>query len=561
MDFERFLGIASVFWRNNLPASDGDRWIVVEALHHQSRNVLRNLLFANALRRVEPARILVLTGTDEHWYGTIWADFNVEKVERLCEAFHVAEVIDVHALADRFTAAPDGEPPAFDVAGERLVPSGEGPVRWSGITPGKLDASTYASVCRLDLVPRLDPEQREDARYTGRGLRSAAFAGIYETLFRELDTVAFVTSHVDYDPWGLGVEAALRHEVPVVHVQSTGSLKAYTLFPEKVAGEPEGFRAEMTREIGRYFDDHVWANREIIRPSAELVAWRSRSNLGRPSWWRFGASAVCELRTPGERAQFRAYTMERLGLDPALPVVTVFNHAVSDALGTNRESFGDLAGWFEETVRAAPTLPAANWLVLDHPDQDKYDSTGHFASVAEAHASFPNMVFMSSKDLSKNALWSMTDLGLTVRGSVSNELPAFGIPVLQTGWSEWSSCSVSTVVTDRESYWKTLTSFIEALARGESLITAEQVERARLWLWFYRGAADVASLLVPHWDLMPEQTHFRALEINMRSVESDGDPLFSAVRRMWNRREPFLTRFDLTSAEALSEALPADPRG
>jgi hypothetical protein len=32
-------------------------------------------------------------------------------------------------------------------------------------------------------------------------------------------------------------------------------------------------------------------------------------------------------------------------------------------------------------------------------------------------------------------------------------------------------------------------------------------------------------------------------------VESDGDPAFTAVRRMWRRREPFLTRFDLAAAD------------
>jgi hypothetical protein len=43
----------------------------------------------------------------------------------------------------------------------------------------------------------------------------------------------------------------------------------------------------------------------------------------------------------------------------------------------------------------------------------------------------------------------------------------------------------------------------------------------------------------------------RAIDINMRSVESDGDPIFAAVDRMWSAREPFLTRFDLTSPDTL----------
>jgi hypothetical protein len=35
----------------------------------------------------------------------------------------------------------------------------------------------------------------------------------------------------------------------------------------------------------------------------------------------------------------------------------------------------------------------------------------------------------------------------------------------------------------------------------------------------------------------------------MDHVEPDSDPLFASVRRMWERRDPVLTRYDLTSDE------------
>src|SRR6185312_13422871 len=137
-----------------------------------------------------------------------------------------------------------------------------------------------------------------------------------------------------------------------------------------------------------------------------------------------------------ERARLRTHTATRLGFDPDKPVVTVYNHAVSDALGTNRELFPSLADWFEQTADFAARTPEAQWLFLDHPSQALYDGTGFFARVAKKHR---GLTFRASTSLSKNALWSLTDLGVTVRGSVSNELPAYGIPVVQAGWSEWSS--------------------------------------------------------------------------------------------------------------------------
>ncbi|HEX6470989.1 MAG TPA: hypothetical protein VF069_17955 [Streptosporangiaceae bacterium] len=547
--FDLFLMSASAYWRNNLPAAPGSKWIIVEAMHHEFRVILRTLTLANAVRRITPARLLVVTGTDADWHDALWDEFDAGRIRRLAEAFGASEVLDVHDLADRVVAAPAGEPFTFS-AGGRACRLGA-PAPWPPITPGVLDAYVDATACRLDLVPRLDGERRGGARYRRRRARAAAFAGIYDTLCRELAPIALVTSHVDYDQWGLAVEAAVRARVPVLHVQSTGSLKAYAHFPENAAGEMS-YRAELTRQIGAYFDDHVWAGRDILGPSAELVAWRSRGNLGRPSWWRGGAEAACELRSSAERRQFREYTMERHGLDPARPVVTVYNHAISDALGTNRECFGSLAEWVEETARYAASMTGANWLFLDHPNQFRYDSTGHFESLAEEYAGHRHLRFLASTDLTKNAQWSLTDLAITVRGSVSNELPAFGTPVIQAGWSEWSACGLSTVVLDRDAYWKALGASIEALTRGEEVIAPEQVERARLWLWFYRSAADVPSPLVPAWDIRPEDDLMRALDINLRAVESDGDPVFAAALRMWSEREPFLTRFDLKARDALA---------
>ncbi len=143
-----------------------------------------------------------------------------------------------------------------------------------------------------------------------------------------------------------------------------------------------------------------------------------------------------------------------------------------------------------------------------------------------------------------NFLWSVADLGVTVRGSVSNELPAYGIPVIQAGWSEWSACGLSTVVDDVDTYWKTLGDTISAIRHGEATISEEQVRRARLWLWLYRSGADVVTPLVPQWEVWPADTLLKTMRATFRHIEADADPLFTAVERMWTRQEPMLTRTD-----------------
>jgi hypothetical protein len=539
-DLQWFLEAAKIYWHKNLPSPDDDAILVVEAFHQDLRVNLRNLAFANAIRRIRPARMVVVTGVEAMWQKTLWSGFDIALVRRVADAFAASEVIDVWELIE-------SDRPAITVAGRRL------PMR-PPVDDKTVTAYADATYCRLAKVPRLPDDHASRPDYRLRRRYAGGLSAAYETLLGQGNVVALVTSHVDYDQWGLAVESARRAAIPVIHTQQTGCLKAYGLYPETDTGTGT-FREELTRRIGEVFSEGVWSRRDELRPAAELVAWRAKVNLGRPSWWRGGVTASVDLGDPAERAVLRTHVASRLGLDPARPVVTVFNHAVSDALGTNREVFPSLADWFAETADHAAADTTAQWLFLDHPSQALYDSTGFFASVASRHKRSRHLVFRPSTTLSKNALWGLTDLGVTVRGSVSNELPAYGIPVIQAGWSEWSSCGLSTVVDSVDAYWQALEDGIADIRAGRDAVSEDQVRRARLWLWLYRSGTDVVTPLVPQWEVWPADHLLRSMRAAFRHIESDADPLFAAVERMWTRREPMLTRVDLARAAA-----PADVR-
>ena len=341
-DFEQLLAAAPVFWRKNVLPPEGDRFIVVEIFHQDIRVALRNLTIANAIRRVEPAHLVVVTGTDEMWCEALKMEFDLGLVEEFAQAYGASDVIDLFALANREAANPG--------SAELTLSFLKGPApKRPPIDAASLDINADATFCRLDLVPRLPDGYADNPRYQRRRAFGEAMSTMYETLFAAGTPVALVTSHVDYDQWGLAVESARRAHVTVVHTQQTGSAKAYALFPETTTGQPT-FRAELTRQIAAFYEERVWSQRERLHLNAELVAWRAKANLGRPSWWRGGAAASVEIGNAMERTQLRAHGMTQFGFDPARPVVAVFNHAVSDALGTNLEIFPDLAAWFEQTV-------------------------------------------------------------------------------------------------------------------------------------------------------------------------------------------------------------------
>ncbi|MEV6306202.1 hypothetical protein AB0M02_42790 [Actinoplanes sp. NPDC051861] len=510
-EWKHFLSAAEVFWQKNLPPVTDDAVILVEAFHQDLRVTLRNLAVANAIRMIHPARMIVFTGVEEAWHKTLWKGFDVSLVRELAESYGASETIDVWDIVRKSDAKP-----SFDVS-----------------------QNIAATDARLAKLPRLrENPPAERVRYGN------ALAAFYEEQFRR-NVVALVTSHVDYDQWGLAVDVARRASVPVVHTQQTGCLKAYALFPEHDTGTGT-FREELTRQIGEMFEAQVWPRRDRLHRVTELIAWRAKVNLGRPSWWRGGTSASVDLSNPAERKVLRSHAAARFGLDPDRPIVAVFNHAVSDALGTNRELFPSLADWFTETAAWAAARDDAQWLFLDHPSQALYDSTGFFGSLSRKHRKDQHLIFRPSSSISKNALWSLTDLGVTVRGSVSNELPAYGIPVVQAGWSEWSSCGLSTVVDSQDAYFKTLDESIQALRDGATLVTEEQVRRARLWLWLYRSGSDVVTPHVPQWEVWPANILLKTMRATFRHIESDADPLFETVERMWTRREPLLTRTDLS---------------
>ncbi|MFY1705356.1 hypothetical protein ACN28G_27155 [Micromonospora sp. WMMA1923] len=549
-ELQWFLDAATTYWEKHLPPQEHHETIVVEAFHQDIRVTLRNLVFANAIRRIRPAHLVVLTGVEPDWRRTLWSGFDVDLVSRVALAFGAGDVLDVYDLVERHRKDPATAP---TVAGRRLPMAA--PLDETTLT-GYADA-TY---CRLAKLPRLPADHATRADHRRRRELGVGLSTVYETLFRAGPVAALVTSHVDYDQWGLAVESARRARVPVIHTQQTGCLKAYGLFPEHDSGTGT-FRAELTRQIGEVFAERIWPRRAELHSAAELIAWRAKVNLGRPSWWRGGVTAAVDLSNPTERARLRSHVAARFGFDPARPVVAVFNHAVSDALGTNKELFPSLADWFADTAGYAARRTDAQWLFLDHPSQALYDSTGFFAATAAAHRRHRHLAFHPSTALSKNALWSLVDLGVTVRGSVSNELPAYGIPVIQAGHSEWSACGISTVVEDAGDYWRALDEAIAAAQRGELTVTEEQVRRARLWLWLYRSGSDLVTPLVPQWDVWPATHLLKSMGAAFRHIESDADPLYPAVERMWRNREPMLTRMPLTGGPPDEPAGTAPPAG
>lgn len=533
--FTNLCNAARSFWPHNVIQSD-EKIILVDLMTQDLRVHLRALTIANGIRRAEGATLVGIINPDPMWQRVVWDYYDVEATKALAEAYGVTDFIDVAALVD---AVAEGET-VTTVAGRRITIGDADLVEHDYIA-----SEARSTVLRILRRPRFDDDTAVDPDAMGIMARAEGFARVYSSLFRQLPILTLIVSHVDYTCWGYGVHASMNADVPVIHLQSTGGVKAYAWFPESAT---EGsYRAQMTQKIGEYFDRYVWANRDQLRRSAEITAYRARHDYGRPSWWR--SSGQLAIHSAQERSDARAVSAHRLRIPAQRAVVAVFAHAFSDALGSNVEVFDDFVDWLDETAALAAEHPEVTWLFVDHPTQFRYDTTDYFDQLRQRYAGAPHMLFIPSLDLEKNELWSLVDLAVTVRGSVSNEYPAFGVPAIQAGWSEWSHCGVSKLAKNREEYRALLLDGVQQLTSGGIPLDKDVVERARLWGWFYKALADVDTAFVPHWNVGYNERALNEAATSMRQIETMGDRAFAGIGRMWRRREAILTRLDMDTPE------------
>jgi capsule polysaccharide export protein KpsC/LpsZ len=121
----------------------------------------------------------------------------------------------------------------------------------------------------------------------------------------------------------------------------------------------------------------------------------------------------------------------------------VFSHVLWDAnMFFGRDLFSDQEQWFVETVRAACANDRVNWIVKLHPAnvwKRKRDGVvgelDEHVAIREQIGELPSHVSLLEPDteISTWSLFDVTDCGVTIRGSVGFELPAFGKTALTAG--------------------------------------------------------------------------------------------------------------------------------
>lgn len=190
----------------------------------------------------------------------------------------------------------------------------------------------------------------------------------------------------------------------------------------------------------------------------------------------------------GTRAFDRTEIYRALQLDPARKVAIVFSHVLWDAnLFYGEDLFEDYGHWFIETVKSACANPGVNWLIKLHPVNAwklKRDG-GAKARLAEldlieehigpveklpAHV----QLLHPECEISSWSLFQVADYGVTVRGTISTEMPCLGIPVFTAGTGRAHGLGFTIDSTSRAE-------FLGRMARIQEVppLSAEQTALAR----------------------------------------------------------------------------------
>ncbi len=164
----------------------------------------------------------------------------------------------------------------------------------------------------------------------------------------------------------------------------------------------------------------------------------------------------------GKKLKNAVEIREQLSLDPAKKTAVIFSHVLWDAtFFFGKNLFEDYEQWLIETVKAASSNRAVNWVIKIHPDYVwKMKQLGDSARPRDLIALGAEIgelpkhikILMPETDISTFSLFDVTDYCLTVRGTIGIEMPCFGIPVFTAGTGRYSGLGFTIDSDSREEY-------------------------------------------------------------------------------------------------------------
>ena len=166
------------------------------------------------------------------------------------------------------------------------------------------------------------------------------------------------------------------------------------------------------------------------------------------------------------------------------PVATIFSHVNWDAcFDFSTMIFESANQWVVESIRKMIQIKDINWIIRVHPGE--LTNMSLFTTDDLIKKNFKTIpehikIIWSTSKINTYDLCKLTDVGITIFGTIGAELPSFGKPVIAAGDAHFSNKGFSFDAKNKEEYF----SFLENIKNIKPL-TKEQIDLGRKYAFSY----------------------------------------------------------------------------
>jgi hypothetical protein len=437
-------------------ARTGARHVLVVSLTDDAEQIRLETILAKAIQ-AHGGRVTVLTYRTAPW-ARLFGALGVTDVVHYEDLAPAPSDLDPAVLAGLDACRTVADYKAFEVEGARI------------------GRQALSSVVRASREPRVDlddPAVRAAIRRTVR--YAVESVHVADRALARVAPDCLLMLERGYAGLGSIFDRALVQGVPVIQFQSAHRDDAFYL--KRYSLDAREFHA-------RSLDDSTWERllRQGLTDERERELERELASQEEGRW--FLSRRTRHSKTGRDPAELRAH----LGLDADRKVAVLFSHILWDAsMFYGRDLYPDQGRWFAETIRLAAADDRVQWLVKLHPAlfwKLRFDGSdeepAELAMIREAVGELPAhmRLLRPDDDVANPDLFRITDVGVTIRGTVGIELPPLGVPVITAGTSDYSGKGF-TIDADTVAGYETNLRAIPELDR----LTAEQVQLARLYAY------------------------------------------------------------------------------
>ncbi|THH34571.1 hypothetical protein [Neolewinella litorea] len=272
---------------------------------------------------------------------------------------------------------------------------------------------------------------------------SVAYTSQLGSYLLSLNPDRIILNHGIYSTWGPPFEILNKHNIPIVTYSKTKRKKT------------EKFNWNSTADWWDVSEE--W---ERVRGEELTVAQHQKIDKYLASRVKHEDDVL--VYNFGEK-ESKQQTFNRFGLDPLLPVFSLFTNVLWDAASAQREIvFDNPINWVFETIEYFLDKPHIQLIVKIHPAEVVIGTNQPFSELINERFEYipANIVIIEPQEnVNSWSIYEITSMGLVHTTTAGMELPLLGIPCAVVSRTHYRGKGFTIDVNSKEEYFNLLSSY------------------------------------------------------------------------------------------------------